>query len=222
MIELIGVNKTYAKGNAAVIALRGIDLRVSPGEFVSVRGPSGCGKTTLLMTLGGMLHPTEGTVRVASTDIYATSAANRSDFRSRHIGFVFQMFHLVPYLTVRENVKLGQPEGDVRGLEVRALLEQLGLSHRLEHRSSQLSTGEQQRTALARALVKNPKLILADEPTGNLDSENASAVLRILREYRDGGGTVIVVTHGTLADDYADRVVQLADGRIVNELATPV
>ena len=203
------------------MALADVDLQVPLGEFVSVRGPSGCGKTTLLMMLGGMLRPTQGTVRVADANVYSMSPAMRADFRSRHVGFVFQMFHLVPYLTVQENVGLGQTNGIVVAngdIKVSALLDRLGLSDRANHRPAELSTGEQQRTALARALIKQPKLILADEPAGNLDPDNAAEVFQVLREYRDNGGTVMVVTHGDLADEYSDRVLQLDSGKLVSEV----
>ena len=219
LIELSGVNKSYSNGSAQVVALADLDLKVPGGEFVSVRGPSGCGKTTLLMILGGMLRPTQGTVHVADTNVYAQSPALRADFRSRHVGFVFQMFHLVPYLTVQQNVKLGQTNGTAAtDTRVGAMLDRLGLSGRANHRPAELSTGEQQRTALARALIKQPKLILADEPAGNLDPDNAAEVFRTLQEYRDDGGTVMVVTHGDLADEYADRVLRLDSGRLVSEV----
>ena len=219
MIELTGVTKIYPTRSGDVAAISSLDWQVSAGEFVTVRGPSGSGKTTLLVTLGGMLRPTRGTVRVAGTDLYETTPAGRADFRSRNVGFVFQLFHLVPYLTVLENVRLGALHTAVTESDVRQLLDRLGLADRSAHRANQLSAGEQQRTALARALIKLPQLILADEPAGNLDPDNAAEVFQILREYCDSGGTVVLVTHGELADNYSDRVVHLSEGRFANEVA---
>ena len=217
VIELRGVTKTYRKHGRTVEALAGVDLTLRPGELVAVRGPSGCGKTTLLMILGGMLRPTSGEVRVLGGDLYAMSSGQRAAFRRRELGFVFQMFHLVPYLSVLDNVLLGGSREDVA--DARGLLERLGIAERATHKPSALSAGESQRAGLARVMLRKPRLILADEPTGNLDPENAAAVFRILREYRDGGGTVVVVTHGSEAEQVADRTINLRGGQIVSETA---
>jgi len=216
MIRCERVCKTFRTGHGEVRSLDNLSLEVKAGEFLCVCGPSGCGKTTLLLTLGGMLRPTAGKVLVAGQDVYALSAAARSAFRASHIGFVFQMFHLVPFLNVLENVLLAARPIQAGTAISRAtqLIKQMGLSQRLRHRPAQLSAGERQRTAMARALLNQPKALLADEPTGNLDPENAAEVFRHLREFRQAGGTVIVVTHSPGGAAYADRVLHLFEGRI--------
>jgi putative ABC transport system ATP-binding protein len=223
MIACEGLAKRYAMRSRTVDALTDVSLVVSPGEFVVVRGPSGSGKTTLLLTLGGMLRPTAGMVRVDGTDLYGLSEAERAAFRARRIGFVFQMFHLVPYLTAIENVLLPAGAGDARADRGRAaaLLEEMGLVDRANHKPAELSAGERQRTAIARALYREPAVILADEPTGNLDPDNAAATFEHLAAFHKAGGTVIVVTHGHEADAPADRVVRLREGRIVAEGNAP-
>ena len=197
-----------AKRFGSVTALAPFDLSVDVGQFIAIKGASGSGKTTLLLTLGGMLRPTEGTVFFDGGDLYAKSVPERADYRAQEVGFVFQMFHLVPYLGVEENVRLAARNGSL-AQRPRELLEQFGLGHRLTHTPGELSAGERQRVALARALVNEPRLILADEPTGNLDPKNDQQVFEHLSEFHRGGGTVIVVTHGTTADEFADRIVNL-------------
>ena len=192
----------------SVTALAPFDLSVDAGEFIAVKGVSGSGKTTLLLTLGGMLRPSEGTVNFDGADLYSQSSGARADYRATEMGFVFQMFHLVPYLGVEENVRLAARNGTMTQ-RPRELLEQFGLGHRLTHTPGELSAGERQRVALARALVNGPRLILADEPTGNLDPENDRQVFEHLSEFHRAGGTVIVVTHGSTADEFADRIVNL-------------
>lgn len=216
LVRLEDVRRLFRAGRREVRALDGVDLAVEPGDFLVVRGPSGSGKTTLLLLAGGMLRPTGGKVFFDGADLYALDAEARGRFRARNVGFVFQMFHLVPYLTCLENVLLAaegaKGEGERRS---RDLLERFGLAERLRHRPSELSAGERQRTALARALVNDPKVLLADEPTGNLDPRNAEEVVACLAAYHAGGGTVILVTHGTTADRHAGRIVRLEAGRIV-------
>lgn len=202
--------------------VRGLDdfsLRVGRGEFVVVQGASGSGKSTLLLTLGGMLRPDSGTVTVDDQDLYSLDAAERSRLRAHTIGFVFQLFHLIPYLTVLENVLTGLPGSvDTAAREDAAQwLDELGLGARADHRPSTLSAGERQRVALIRALIKKPSVILADEPTGNLDPANAATVFRHLDAYRRKGGTVIVVTHGADAAPFASRSLTLAGGRLRSE-----
>jgi len=201
-----------------VPALIEVDLQVGKGEFVVVRGPSGSGKTTLLLTISGMLQVSGGTVTVNGEDVYRLHERQRARFRADNIGFVFQLFHLVPYLTVMENVLLPAGVGTGRGSRdaARQLLERLQLSQRADHKPAELSAGESQRAAIARALFNRPRIVLADEPTGNLDPENAAEVIEYLAEYHRDGGTVIVVTHGTFVDRYADRIIHLREGRIVN------
>ena len=217
MIQSTNIAKTFRTRRNLVRALDDVTLDIQAGQFVVVRGPSGSGKTTLLLALGAMQHPTRGRVLFDGQDIYAFSERRRARFRADNVGFVFQMFHLVPYLTVLENVCLAatSPAGRDLKSEASELLSTLGLSHREGHTPSELSAGECQRTAIARAMLNRPKLILADEPTGNLDEENAAEVMQALAAYNKQGGTVIVVTHGRTADPYADRIIRLKDGRIV-------
>ena len=216
MVSIENVSKIYKTKFNEVRALDDIALKVEDGEFIVVRGSSGCGKTTLLLTIGGMLRPTKGKVVISDNDIYAMSIRERAIFRARNIGFVFQMFHLVPYLSLIENVLLPAKVGIAQsgkeyGME---LVKRLHLLGRERHKPSELSAGEKQRTAIARALFNHPKIILADEPTGNLDPDNAGEAISYLSEFHHNGGTVIVVTHGTVADQYADRIIHLKEGRI--------
>jgi putative ABC transport system ATP-binding protein len=211
------VRKVHRERREPVNALDGLSLTVAQGEFLAVRGPSGSGKTTLLLTIGGMLRPTSGEVTVLGRNIYALGAGERATFRARTIGFVFQMFHLVPYLSALENVMLAGRGGTDRETRARAaeLLASLGLGARMLHTPAELSAGERQRTAVARALFHRPRLLLADEPTGNLDPESAREVLERLREFHRSGGSVILVTHGSVAEGYADRSVRIEAGRVV-------
>ncbi|MBN1349297.1 ABC transporter ATP-binding protein [candidate division KSB1 bacterium] len=218
MVDLKNVSRQYQKNKNVVNALGGISLQVARGEFVVVRGPSGSGKTTLLLAIGAMLTPTEGTVAIEGRDIYALSQRERARLRAEQIGFVFQMFHLLPYLNCIENVLLPIAASKRKNIrdQAESLLQRLGLHDRIRHRPEELSAGERQRTAIARALFYQPKLILADEPTGNLDPENADQVFQILADFKNGGGTVIMVTHGAEADPYADRILQLDSGRLIS------
>lgn len=217
MLILENLGKTYRTRAHRVKALDGVSLQIDKGEFVVVCGPSGSGKTTLLMMVAAMLHPSRGSVRFDDQDLYKMSGPERAQFRAHNIGFVFQMFHLVPYLNVLENVLMA---GDAIGKRDRArakeLLEQLGLGHRMRHRPSELSAGEKQRAAIARALLNQPKLLLADEPTGNLDPENGNRVLNHLHDFQQRGGMVIVATHGPAASEFATRTVPLRDGVVIN------
>jgi putative ABC transport system ATP-binding protein len=216
MIRLENVTQTFRTRQGPLPGLKDVNLEVKSGEFLVVRGPSGCGKTTLLLTMGGMLKPSQGSVWVEGLDVYSLLANERSRFRAQNIGFVFQMFHLVPYLNVLENVLLSGTRNSLSAPSERAreLLCQLGLEARLRHRPGELSAGERQRTAVARALLNQPKVILADEPTGNLDPESGGEVFRYLDQYHRHGGTVVVVTHGPEANPYADRVIELRTGTV--------
>ena len=217
MIRCDEVTKVFRKNGSEVTSLDRFTAEVTEGEFVAVRGPSGSGKTTLLLTLGGMQRPSDGSVQLAGRDLYALSPAERARLRSSEIGFVFQMFHLVPYLDLLGNVLLacpGKPSAEVRQ-RASGLMDELGLADRASHRPGELSAGERQRLAVARALLNRPKLILADEPTGNLDPENAAEVIRHLAEFHRAGGTVVLVTHGAAADAHADRTLRLEQGRLV-------
>jgi ABC-type lipoprotein export system ATPase subunit len=213
------LRKKYTAPSGQIAALDNIDLQLAAGEFVALRGKSGCGKSTLLLTIGGLLRPDHGKVLVDDHDFYEMSPNARAIFRARHIGFVFQQFHLVPYLSVLDNVLsaslgLSPRERDKNTPRAAELIEQLGLTSRIQHLPGELSTGEKQRVALARALLNDPVLILADEPTGNLDPENATAVLQALRAYATRGGTVLLVTHDDQAAGAADRVWMMESGRL--------
>ncbi len=214
MVVLENIEKTYQDSKRRIDALHSVNLHIDQGEFVVLCGPSGCGKTTLLMTIAAMLRPTRGTVRVSQRDIYAMSIRKRAGFRTDNIGFVFQMFHLIPYLNVIENVLLAGREK--KSTRAQDLLTRFGLAERFSHNPAQLSAGEKQRVAIARALFNNPKIILADEPTGNLDPDNASVVLGYLSEFHRAGGTVILASHGTQPLEYANRTVYLRNGRVVD------
>jgi len=218
MIILENITKTYSTRRGSVHALDGISLRIEKGDFVVIRGPSGSGKTTLLMIIAGMLRPTRGRAVVGQSDLYELGLKGRAQFRAGNIGFIFQMFHLVPYLNITENIALAGPAAGKKPDKTRlaALLNDFGLAERAFHKPSQLSAGEKQRTAIARALHNQPKIILADEPTGNLDPENAHSVLAHLRDFHHQGGTVIVVTHGSEADRYANRIINMNNGRVEN------
>ena len=217
-IDLQQLSKHYRTKRGSVQALDVVDLSIDAGEFVAIRGPSGCGKTTLLLALGGMLRPTSGTVTVDDTDLYRLSSKERAAFRACRIGFVFQMFHLVPYLSVLENLWLGSGvRANTRPDKKRAaeLLDQLGIIDRQHHLPSELSAGEKQRAAVARAMINTPEAILADEPTGNLDPDNEADVVRYLQDFNKQGGTVVMVTHGTAADHAANRIISLENGRML-------
>lgn len=216
MLQIENVSKTYRDGSSTVHAVDGVTLHVDAGEFVAVQGSSGCGKSTLLLTAGGLLKPDSGSVQIDGQDPYALTADARATFRAKQIGFVFQQFHLVPYLTVLENVLSPAMAVGAAGAErAQALIEQFGLADRSKHVPAKLSSGERQRVAMARALLNEPKLLLADEPTGNLDHENADVVLGYLTEFAAGGGSVLLVTHDDRAVAHAARSVHLQDGKIV-------
>ena len=224
MIEAQGVHKTYDRGGAAVHALRGASLDVAAGEFCSIMGPSGSGKSTLLHLLGGLDFATSGVVRVDGVELSALSDDELTQFRRRKLGFVFQFFNLLPSMSAWENAALplmldGQR---LRKLKPRAveLLERVGLGDRVDHRPAQLSGGQLQRVALARALMAEPKVLLADEPTGNLDSESGRAVLQLLRSCADDGLTIVMVTHDANAAAIGHRIIELRDGLVNTSAAT--
>jgi len=217
MIRIKDISKIYRTGKGEVKALDNVSLQIEEGEFIAVKGRSGSGKTTLLLTAGGMLSPTNGEVDLLGVNIYSITPGKRAEFRAENIGFVFQMYYLAPYLNTLENVLLaaGPLKGISKKKDALDLLERLDLSHRIDHKPSELSSGEKQRTAIARALLNKPKLILADEPTGNLDKENAKYVFQHLADFNSQGGAVIVVTHGDDSDQYAKRIIYLENGRVV-------
>jgi len=215
MLKFENVTKVFNGPQGEVTALKEVSFSVEPGEVVAVRGPSGCGKSTLLLTAGTLLRPTEGTVHLGETTPYALTPNGRSALRSETIGFVFQQFHLVPYLSVLDNVLLPsviKKTGNA-GERAHELLSRFGLDHRAHHVPAQLSIGERQRTALARALFNEPRLLLADEPTGNLDPENGEIVLHALRTFAEEGGAVLLVTHDVT--DCATRTLQMKNGALL-------
>jgi len=226
VIELQGVTKCYRMGEVTVQALRGLDLKIAPGEFIVLLGPSGSGKTTTLNLIGGLDRPTDGKVIVEGEDITKYDDRRLTEYRRRKVGFVFQFFNLIPTLTALENVEfaLELVEKDRRAVRRRAeeLLTIVGLQDRADHFPSQLSGGEQQRVAIARALANRPPIMLCDEPTGNLDVETGRQVLQVMRDLnRREGTTVVLVTHNTAITPIADRVVRLRDGAIDWEKTNP-
>jgi putative ABC transport system ATP-binding protein len=218
LLEVNGVSKTYRDASATVQAVHDVSLQVAAGQFVAVRGPSGCGKSTLLLTVGGLLQPDSGEVVIDGQNPYLLSSDQRADFRANHVGFVFQQFHLIPYLNVLDNIlapALATSTSDAKLVDrAEQLMEHFGLSDRRAHVPSKLSSGERQRTAMARSLLNKPGLLLADEPTGNLDHENADTLLRYLSEFAADGGGVLLVTHDDRAVDCADEVINMQDGGI--------
>ncbi len=221
MIKMHDLTKVYRTASVETTALNNINLEIDAGEFIAVMGPSGCGKSTLLNILGMLDTPTSGTYEFAGQQVENCSESQLADVRKRNIGFIFQSFNLVDELSVAENVMLPLLYQKVptaeRERRVQAVLERVNIAHRAEHRPQQLSGGQQQRVAVARAVVTNPKLILADEPTGNLDSANGEEVLNLLNSLNDDGTTIVMVTHDPGHADHATRVVNMLDGRILTE-----
>ncbi len=219
MVEIHQLTKVYHQGDVEVSALRGVDLSIEKGEFVAIVGPSGSGKSTLFNILGGLTPPSAGTVQLNGQDLLALTDSERTDLRKRTVGFVFQKYNLLPTLTAQENIDIAryiagnQTSDDPQFQET---LKLLGLTDRLNHKPRALSGGEQQRVAIARAIVNHPALLLADEPTGNLDTENSTRVLELLRDLNHRlHQTIIMITHNPEAAAYADRTVHMRDGRIV-------
>lgn len=225
MIYLKNAQKVYPMGEVSVPALRGIDLTIQPGEFVAIMGPSGSGKSTLMHLLGCLDLPDDGMVQLDGHDVTKLDEDTLAQIRGKKIGFVFQTFNLIPTLTALENVELplffqgvSRAERRVRAAE---LLGKVGLDGRMHHKPSQLSGGERQRVAIARALANNPEIILADEPTGNLDSESGEAILDLLAQLHREGKTIILVTHNPEAAAYTQRILHIRDGRLVEEVTKP-
>ena len=223
LIELNSIKKVFLTEEVETHALSGIHLSIQPGEYVAIAGPSGCGKTTLLSILGLLDSPTEGTYLLDGEPVMGLTASQRAYIRNRQIGFIFQAFNLIGDLTVYENVELpltyrGMP-GAERKKRVHDALEKVGMAHRIKHYPAQLSGGQQQRVAVARAVAGDPLLLLADEPTGNLDSTNGEAVMDLMRELHGEGATIVMVTHDPRYAHYAERSIHLFDGRVVEENA---
>lgn len=227
LLAIHELSKSYQIDETSVCALNSVSLKLPPGRFVALKGRSGCGKSTLLLSAGGLLRPDAGTVRWGNIDIYALSPEERAALRAREVGFVFQQFHLVPYLSILENVlaaTLGLSTAATPATVQRAheLIDRFGLGDRARHRPSQLSVGERQRTALARALLNRPQVILADEPTGNLDAQSAAVVLDELASFAHAGGAVLLVTHEAEAAARADVCLNMEAGRMVSAAAAAV
>jgi putative ABC transport system ATP-binding protein len=221
LIKLEGLKKVFYTDEVETHALEDVHLEIKAGEYLAIAGPSGCGKTTLLSILGLLDSPTSGNYVLGGEHVANLTAAQRARIRNRQIGFIFQAFNLIGDLTVAENVELpltyrGMPSEE-RGRRVQDALEKVGMSHRMKHYPSQLSGGQQQRVAVARAVVGDPLILLADEPTGNLDSKNGESVMELLRDLHRAGATLCMVTHDPRYARHADRSIHLFDGRIVEE-----
>ncbi|MCF6311067.1 MAG: ABC transporter ATP-binding protein [Verrucomicrobiales bacterium] len=216
-VQAEGLHKRFVTSEGEVHAVNDVSFTVEAGDFVALHGPSGCGKSTLLLMTGALLSPDGGRLEIAGEDPYQLKAEGRAAFRAAHVGFVFQQFHLIPYLDVLDNVLIGELAGERGSFDQRAreLLEKFNIGHRLHHVPSKLSIGEQQRVALARALLRSPELLLADEPTGNLDPENSAIILQHLADYADDGGAVIMVTHDDRARAAAKSSLHLDAGQLI-------
>ena len=227
LIEIKNLKKTYESGEDCVLALTNLDLNIERGEFISVMGPSGSGKSTLLTILGGLNHPTEGELVVDEIPIYRLPLEKLADFRREYLGFIFQSFQLIPYLTVIENVMLPLSITEKSNREqikmAEEILERIGLKGKGKRVPDQLSGGEQERVAIARALVNSPPILLADEPTGNLDSKNGKEIMELFKSFNEEGQTIVMVTHNPENTVFSTRTISLRDGRVenngVNELA---
>ncbi len=218
MIHVENISKKYVRKHGSVFALDNVSLDIKQGEFVTIVGPSGSGKSTLLLALGGMNKPCEGSVQFEKNSIYNWKLKERAAWRAKEIGFVFQSFNLIPYLSVYENIAAGLTLSGVEEISeemILPIMEQLKIAERREHLPSELSVGQQQRVALARALVKDPSIILADEPTGNLDPETSKEVMDYLIDQHSKGKTVIIITHDPNIADMGERTIRIEDGKIV-------
>ena len=219
MIRIENLSKKYNSKRNSVVALNEVSLSIEKGEFISIVGPSGSGKTTLLLCMGGLIHPSVGKVNIDGASIYDLNIKERANFRLRNLGFVFQTFNLIPYLTALENVQIPLSlAGNTNGNQTERateLLEKLGLGDRINHKPRELSIGQQQRVAIARALANNPKIIMADEPTGNLDPNTTTETVAYLNSLNQTGITVVMVTHNPGVAEYAQRTLRLVDGKLI-------
>jgi putative ABC transport system ATP-binding protein len=220
MLQFQNLSKVFRTEDVETTALNAIDAEVREGEFIAIMGPSGCGKSTLLNIIGMLDTPTAGAYRFKGEDISGYSDSQLADLRKRNIGFIFQSFNLIDELTVFENIELALLYHDIAAAErkarVNAVMEKVGITHRSSHHPAQLSGGQQQRVAVARAVVANPSMILADEPTGNLDSQHGAEVMAMLRDLNKEGATIVMVTHSAHDAGYAGRIINLLDGQVVD------
>lgn len=221
MIQINKLSKIYRTEDVETTALNNINLTVKPGEFLAIMGPSGCGKSTLLNIIGLLDSASDGSYVINGHEMAGTSEKERASTRKEHIGFIFQNFNLIDELTVSENVELplvySKVPKEERKVRVAAILEKMAISHRKDHFPQQLSGGQQQRAAVARALVTEPKVILADEPTGNLDSKNGNEVMELMAELHQNGATIIMVTHSSYDAQFSSKIIELKDGQIISE-----
>jgi putative ABC transport system ATP-binding protein len=220
MIDMKDITKVYDTGKVKVEALRGVDLKINEGDFTIVIGPSGSGKSTLMNIMGCLDRPTEGEYKLNNKDVKKFNDNQLSEIRNKYIGFVFQNFNLLPYATAYENVELpllfaGIPSKK-RQKRVKKILERVGLGNRMENKPNELSGGENQRVAIARALVNNPKIILADEPTGNLDSKSGESIMELFVDLWKEGNTIVMITHDPRAKNYSKNILELIDGKIID------
>ena len=216
LIEVRGVGKDYQSGETTVSAIKSMDFYIDDGEFVSIMGQSGSGKSTLLSVMGGLNHPSRGQMLIDSLDLYELSSEQRADFRSEYIGIIFQSFQLISYLTVLENIKMPMAitgiKPDKQDEMARSVMARVGLEDKADRLPDQLSGGEQERVAIARAIVNNPPILLADEPTGNLDSATSEEIMKLLQELNEEGQTIIMVTHSHESGKYSGRTIEVKDG----------
>ncbi len=213
VIEIKGLKKTFPPNTHA---LNGVSLKIKKGEWTMIMGPSGSGKTTLLNIISCLDHPTSGTVKVVGEDVFKLGQRKMAQFRREHLGMIFQQYHLIPYLNAQENVEIAQYIHSVVDKDgVVGVLEKLGMGDRLDHIPAKLSGGEQQRVAIARAIINEPAILLADEPTGNLDRKTGIKIMEILKKLRDNGQTIVMVTHDANLAEWGDRLVELEDGKVV-------
>jgi len=215
MLEIRNITKIYTQGEDKFTALDNVSFKVEKGEFIAVVGPSGSGKSTLLHTIGGLIHPDSGQVLYKGSDVYKMSNQDVKRYRKKNVGFVFQQFHLMPYLTVYENIKIAGVEAESKKNEIEALLEKCALLSLKNKYPSELSVGEKQRTAFIRAIISKPGVLLADEPTGNLDPENSKVLMSLIEDFHQNGGTVLLVTHEEESVNYANRNISLREGKVV-------
>jgi putative ABC transport system ATP-binding protein len=214
MLQISNITKVYSKNGIKFTALENVTLTIEQGEFIAVVGPSGSGKSTLLHVIGGLIHPDSGQVLFRGKDIYKLTNKETNIYRRKNVGFVFQQFHLMPYLTVYENIKMAEVKW-LNKQNIEDYLEECAILPFRNKYPSELSVGEKQRTAFIRAIISKPDILLADEPTGNLDPENSSILLALIEEYHKDGGTVILVSHDSDTEKYANRIIKLHSGEIV-------